>query len=99
MNKWEISEDEQEEKQHRADDQFTKVYRSVGLHVCVEEAKGLPHTDWWPKDTRPDGYLRIYLLGEDDDDDDHEQSCQSPALHFAPPCLQLPNNFLHLILV
>mmetsp|Transcript_59207 Transcript_59207/g.98020 ORF Transcript_59207/g.98020 Transcript_59207/m.98020 type:complete len:271 (-) Transcript_59207:375-1187(-) len=75
-NKWDQAEDKAEE--HQADRAFTKDFGTVGLRVCVSEALGLPHTDWWPKDTRPDGYLRIDILGSDGGD--HKHSCQSPAL-------------------
>ena len=32
------------------------------IRVCAQSATNLPDADWWPKDKRPDSYVRLSLI-------------------------------------
>jgi len=74
MNKWEQAEHQAEE---HTDKHWDGISAGTGCLVCVTQADGLPHTDWWPKDTRPDTYLFISLIGEGYESEDN---CRSPIV-------------------
>ena len=72
-----LSAEEQREEEY-ATRRFTDIFDSTGLQVCVTRAMDLPHSDWWPQDSRPDVYIRVVLLGHDPRAKPH--TCRSPAV-------------------